>query len=73
MSVASSRKEHGLEQPADWQALPTTESFQQREPAGRSASLRVIRHILWCLLPPLTFIGMVALWWGAVEAFAIPA
>ena len=32
-----------------------------------------MRSIGWNLLPPLTFIAMVALWWGAVEAFKIPA
>ena len=32
-----------------------------------------MRRIAWNLLPPLTFAGMVALWWGAVVAFKIPA
>jgi NitT/TauT family transport system permease protein len=39
----------------------------------RSRTERAIRSIGWNLLPPLTFVGMVALWWGAVELFKIPA
>src|SRR5262252_6286178 len=39
----------------------------------RSKTERAIRRIGWNLLPPLTFVGMIALWWGAVEFFKIPA
>jgi NitT/TauT family transport system permease protein len=39
----------------------------------RSKTERAVRSIGWNLLPPLTFVGMVALWWGAVELFKIPA
>ena len=39
----------------------------------RSKTERAVRRVGWNLLPPLTFIGMVALWWGAVELFRIPA
>jgi NitT/TauT family transport system permease protein len=39
----------------------------------RSKTERVIRRVGWNLLPPLTFVGIVALWWGAVELFEIPA
>ncbi len=39
----------------------------------RSKTERAFRRVGWNLLPPLTFIGMVALWWGAVELFRIPA
>jgi NitT/TauT family transport system permease protein len=39
----------------------------------RSKTERAVRSIGWNLLPPLTFVGMVALWWGAVELFRIPA
>jgi len=35
--------------------------------------MRMVRRIAWNLLPPLTFVGIVALWWGAVELFKIPA
>jgi NitT/TauT family transport system permease protein len=39
----------------------------------RSKAVRVMRRIGWNLLPPLTFIAIVGLWWGAVELFKIPA
>jgi NitT/TauT family transport system permease protein len=35
--------------------------------------MRRVRFVAWNLLPPLTFIAMVGLWWAAVEAFKIPA
>ena len=38
-----------------------------------SALSRFLRRVAWNLLPPLTFLGMVGLWWLAVEAFSIPA
>jgi NitT/TauT family transport system permease protein len=40
---------------------------------GRSKTERALRRIGWNLLPPLTFVGMVVLWWAAVEIFKIPA
>ena len=39
----------------------------------RSRTERAIRRIAWNLLPPLTFVAMVALWWAVVEVFKIPA
>jgi len=39
----------------------------------RSRTERTLRRIGWNLLPPLTFVAMVALWWAAVELFKIPA
>lgn len=39
----------------------------------RSKAERAIRRLGWNLLPPLTFIAMVALWWAVVEIFKIPA
>src|SRR5438105_2352054 len=38
----------------------------------RSKTARALRRVGWNLLPPLTFIAMVALWWAAVELFKIP-
>jgi NitT/TauT family transport system permease protein len=32
-----------------------------------------MRRLGWNLLPPLTFIAMIVLWWAAVELFKIPA
>lgn len=40
---------------------------------SRSRTARLVRRVAWNLLPPLTFVAMVALWWGAVVAFKIPA
>jgi NitT/TauT family transport system permease protein len=70
---ASSQRGSGIPQPDDWQAPPSAEAFQRRPRAGASKRLRLVRRIAWNLLPPLTFVGMVALWWGAVVAFRIPA
>jgi NitT/TauT family transport system permease protein len=39
----------------------------------RSKTERAIRRLGWNLLPPLTFVAMVALWWAVVEIFTIPA
>ena len=73
MSVTSSSKRAaGIAQPDDWQAPPSAEAFQ-RKPRSGSKRVKVIRRIAWNLLPPLTFVGMVALWWGAVVLFRIPA
>ncbi len=35
--------------------------------------MKLVRRIAWNLLPPLTFVAMVGLWWGAVVVFKIPA
>lgn len=42
-------------------------------PLGRSRRMRHLRAVGWNLLPPLTFVAIVALWAGAVAAFQIPA
>ena len=74
MSVTSSPKQAGgLARQDDWQALPSAESFQPSPRISRSKRMRVVRRIAWNLLPPLTFVGMVALWSGAVVLFKIPA
>jgi len=49
------------------------EALEDAPKRRRSKTERAIRSIGWNLLPPLTFVGMVALWWGAVELFRIPA
>ena len=74
MSVTSSPKQAGgLARQDDWQALPSAESFQPSPRISRSKRMRVVRRIAWNLLPPLTFVGIVALWWAAVVVFRIPA
>lgn len=44
----------------------------QRRSSGRRA-LRTILTIGWNLIPPLSFVAIVALWWFAVREFKIPA
>ena len=72
--VSSSPKQaDAIARQDDWQAAPAAETFQAAPRPGRSKRLRLVRRIAWNLLPPLTFIVMVALWWGAVIVFRIPA
>ena len=54
------------------QESATAESPPEAPRRKRSKTERALRSIGWNLLPPLTFVGMVALWWGAVELFKIP-
>jgi NitT/TauT family transport system permease protein len=55
----------------DWDvALPKADAA--RRPA-RSRTQRLVRRVMWALLPPLTFVAMVALWSAAVVVFRIPA
>ncbi|HXT04463.1 MAG TPA: ABC transporter permease [Casimicrobiaceae bacterium] len=63
----------GIARQSDWQGAPSAEAFQGKPKVVRSKSTRLARRVAWNLLPPLTFVGIVALWWGAVVAFRIPA
>jgi NitT/TauT family transport system permease protein len=71
--TTSSQEAAGLVRSNDWQAPLSTSSFQPPPPTGRSKSRRAIRRIAWNLLPPLTFVAIVGLWWAAIELFKIPA
>jgi NitT/TauT family transport system permease protein len=72
--VSSSPKQtDAIARQEDWQAAPTAEAFQTAPRRARSKRMRRIRRIAWNLLPPLTFVVIVVLWWGAVIAFRIPA
>ena len=62
----------GLAGQGDWQSAPSLEAFEGPSKA-RSRRLRWVRRIAWNLLPPLTFVAMVGVWWAAVVAFSIPA
>ena len=74
MSVSSAPKQaSGLARPDDWQAAPSAATFQASPRNHASKRLRLVRRVAWNLLPPLTFIAMVGLWWGAVVLFKIPA
>ena len=71
--TSSSQPAGGLVRPNDWQAPLSAESFQRRPRNTGSKGMRAVRRIAWNLLPPLTFVAMVGLWWAAVELFKIPA
>ena len=72
MSATTSKQAVELARQDDWQAPPSVATFQTTPSAG-SKGARLARRIAWNLLPPLTFAAMVALWWGAVQLFKIPA
>ena len=73
MPAVSSPKQAGeLARSNEWQVAPGADSFQARR-SNNSKGMRAIRSVAWNLLPPLTFVAMVGLWWGAVELFKIPA
>ncbi|TMG86349.1 MAG: ABC transporter permease [Betaproteobacteria bacterium] len=71
--ISTSQQAGGLARPNDWQAPLSAESFQPGPKNNRSKGMRTIRRIAWNLLPPLTFVAMVGLWWAAVELFKIPS
>jgi NitT/TauT family transport system permease protein len=74
MSVTSTPKQAGgLARPDDWQAPLSAHSFQAKARRGGSRRMRTVRRVAWNLLPPLTFVAMVGIWWAAVEAFRIPS
>ena len=67
------RRAGAIAPPDDWQAAPSAATFKGTTRAAPSKGVRRMRRFLWNLLPPLTFVAIVALWWGAVEVFSIPA
>ena len=74
MSAVSSPKQAAeLARSNEWQVAPSAGSFGAPRPRTRSRRMRALRGLAWNLLPPLTFVAMVGLWWGAVELFKIPA
>src|SRR5262249_8832193 len=74
MSATSSPKQPDrLPGSDDWQAVPSADTFQAAPRNARSKRMRLVRRIGWNLLPPLTFIAMVGLWWAVVVVFKIPA
>jgi len=56
--------------PTSTAALVTPPSTTHK---AKSRLGRTLRRIGWNLLPPLTFVGIVALWWASVRVFNIPA
>jgi len=72
MSATSASKPHGVARPDNWQAPPSADAFHTAPRRARSRRMRLARRIAWNLLPPLTFVAMVGLWWAAVVVFRIP-
>ena len=72
MSVTTSSEKAGIAAPDDWQAPPSAQAFRSRA-EGAPKRLRLVRRLAWNLLPPLTFAALVAVWWGVVVLFKIPA
>ena len=50
-----------------------TSSQLQHRAKRRSPAMRRVRRVGWNLLPPLTFVAIVFLWWAAVRVLKIPA
>jgi NitT/TauT family transport system permease protein len=75
MSVTSTSRQSVASTRADeWGTpVPVVESGGAKPARGASKGLRMARQIAWNLLPPLTFLAMVGLWWAAVVVFRIPA
>jgi len=59
--------------PAASPAAVATDSLLEAPRRKRSRTARAMRRVGWNLLPPLTFVAMVGLWWAAVELFKIPS
>src|SRR6266581_3349794 len=73
MSLNTSRGQlDGLESPTVRPALPPAVSYSVG-PSKKSRRMRKIKRVAWNLLPPLTFVAIVALWGAAVPIFNIPA
>jgi len=74
MSVTSaSRQTVDSTRADDWGGAVSVDPIGTKRVNGGSKGLRVARRIAWNLLPPLTFLAMVGLWWAAVDLFKIPA
>ena len=72
-SLSTPKATGDLVRPSSWEAAPSAADALGPRPAGPSRGMRILRNVAWNLLPPLTFVAMVGLWWGAVELFRIPA
>ncbi len=72
-ATSSSQRARGLAPANDWQAPLSADSFQTAARNNSSKGMRAVRRIAWNLLPPLTFVAIVGLWWAAIELFRIPA
>ena len=58
--------------PLDADGPPPPEAFEGMADKQPSRSVRHLKRIAWNLLPPLTFVAIVALWAIAIPVFKIP-
>ena len=74
MSLNPSADQAGdLQRRGNWEAPLSAPAFTGNTAKRRSKGMRKLKRIGWNLLPPLTFVAIVALWCGAVRVFKIPA
>src|SRR5262247_3976579 len=74
MQVTSPPNETGdVVRPSAWPLPSADEQLLEQPKRRRSRTERAVRRIGWNLLPPLTFVAMVVLWWAVGELFKIPA
>ena len=73
MEVSSSRERADGGRSLQVQSSPIAEEPHEVPRKKRSKAVRAIRRVGWNLLPPLTFVAIVGIWWAAVELFKIPA
>ncbi len=71
--MSSPKQAGGVVRQSDWQGPLSADSLQAGPKGTSSKGVRAVRRIAWNLLPPLTFVVMVGLWWAAVELFKIPS
>jgi NitT/TauT family transport system permease protein len=75
MTTTASRPATAAKQAGEWTAPVAADVIVADAGPVKVSSpvMRLLRRIGWNLLPPLTFLAIVGLWWAAVEAFRIPA
>ncbi|GIK86548.1 MAG: ABC transporter permease [Betaproteobacteria bacterium] len=72
MAQSSVGSASNLQQRTNWEAPVSVPAFAGERKA-RSKTARTLARIGWNLLPPLTFVAIVGLWWAAVRILSIPA
>ena len=73
MAVSTSKQAERVRGGGNWESPRAVEPMREEIAPRQSSGVRAARRIGWNLLPPLTFVAMVGLWWAAVEFFKIPA
>lgn len=63
----------GFQSANDWQATLPAMSPGATDDRKRSKAVRTAMRVGWTLLPPLTFLAIVAIWAAIIPIFKIPA